>query len=78
MKNVEARVDGYYSKKGEKLKHRKFTQAYCDEFNGKKAAQPVVEPVVVEAPVAQVTLEEVANVKTVKPTTIQDIFKRKV
>ena len=60
LKDAIAKLDGYYTARGEKLKNVKLSQEQVDEWNGvaKKAAPapaPVVEEVVVEeeAPVVE-------------------------
>jgi hypothetical protein len=59
LKSATAAVDGYYSKKGEKLVAGRLTQEQVNEFNGKKkkvkaeaAPKKVVAPTVAEVEVA--------------------------
>lgn len=52
LKDAVARLNGFYSKKGEKLKSRRLTPEFCDEWNGVVREEvkpaPVVEETVVE------------------------------
>ena len=55
LKDAIAKVDGFYSAKGEKLKSQILSEEFCNEWNGvKKAAPKKAEPVVEEAPVEEV------------------------
>ena len=40
LKNAIAKLDGYYTVKGEKLNNTILSQAYCDEWNGVEVVVP--------------------------------------
>lgn len=73
LKDSVAKIDGYYSPKGEKLKSASLTQAHCDEWNGVvKKKKAVKKPKVEEAPVVQEeVVVETADAPGVTTTTVE-------